>query len=194
MADDMDDENELLMVTGRSSKSTKKRRKPTDSDDDEPAMGSKRGKQDFGDADSDDGLDEAERAKLAGMNELEREMYLYEKEEELQRARLGKAVLDQTREQVGSSEELVSYVISAKVWACKCSLPALTPSASQSSSSSWGCLSPASKGPRAIISGSIRDFRNMYIKCKWQHACNKLSGGRRLLSVCPVQQQPEQLD
>lgn len=102
MADDMDDETELLMVTGRSSKAAKKRRKP-DSDDDEPAMGSKRGKQAYdSDADGDDDMDEAERAKLEGMNELEREMYLYEREEQLQRARLGKAVLDQTREQVSS--------------------------------------------------------------------------------------------
>lgn len=105
MADDMDDDNELLMVTGRSKAAAKKRaRKPTDSDDDEPALGSsKRGKQggdDAGDVD----MDEAMEKQLEGMNELEREMFLYEREEQLQRARLGKSVLDQTRsrdEQVG---------------------------------------------------------------------------------------------
>jgi hypothetical protein len=121
MADDMDDETELLMVTGRS-KAAKKRRKP-DSDDDEPAMGSKRGKQAYdSDADGDDDMDELERAKLEGMNELEREMYLYEREEQLQRARLGKAVLDQTREQVNTrdyGQRLAHVGIQEQAGACQ---------------------------------------------------------------------------
>lgn len=105
MADDMDDDNELLMVTGRSSKAAKKRQRKADSDDerDEPAAAggaSKRGKQGAGDS-GDDEMNEDTRKKLESMNELEREMYLYEREEQLQRARLGKSVLDQTREQVG---------------------------------------------------------------------------------------------
>lgn len=83
------------MVTGR--KAGKKRRKPTESDDDEPAMGSKRGKQGATGDDSGDGMTETDREKLGAMNELEREMYLYEREEQLQKARLGKAVLEQTR-------------------------------------------------------------------------------------------------
>lgn len=92
---DIDDENELLMVTGR--KAGKKRRKPTESDDEEPAKGSKRGKQGAMDDDSDDGLTEQDRVNLEKMNELERELFLYEREEQLQKARLGKAVLEQTR-------------------------------------------------------------------------------------------------
>lgn len=97
MADDDMDE-ELLLVTGRGKAAAgKKRRKPTGSDDEDEPARSKRGKQAAG-ADSDeDDMDEDERQKLEGMNELEREMYLYEREELLQRARLGKSVLDQTR-------------------------------------------------------------------------------------------------
>jgi len=98
MDEDMDDE--LLMVTGRGSKAAagKKRRK-ADSDDDEPGpVGSKRGKQAAGaDSGDSDDMNDDEKEKLAAMNELEREMYLYEREEQLQRARLGKSVLDQTR-------------------------------------------------------------------------------------------------
>lgn len=95
--DDMEDE--LLMVTGRGSKAAGKKRGRKLDDGDEEAggkAGNKRGRA-GNDSDEDDGMDEEERRKLESMNELEREMYLYEREEQLQRARQRQSVLDQTR-------------------------------------------------------------------------------------------------
>eukprot|EP00775_Hariotina_reticulata_P006279 gene6279-6518_t len=106
MADDDWDEEELLMVTGRSTKAGKKRsRKAEESDEDEEqparaqkAAGGKRQRAapapaaaDSDDEDE-DGMDAEERRKLDAMNELEREMYLFEREEKLQRERERKQV------------------------------------------------------------------------------------------------------
>lgn len=129
MADDMDDE--LLLVTGRQSAAKKRRAADYDEDPDEPAPGStKRGKTAAaGDADGDDDMDEAERQKLEAMNELEREMYLYEREEQLQRARLGKAVLAQTRDTVRHSN-----IHAGRYTALQGSIQSLTAQQSPSSS------------------------------------------------------------
>jgi hypothetical protein len=113
MDEDFDDE-ELLLVTGRGSKAAgkKRNRKADDSEDEDerPARqqkpAAKRRAADSEDSESDDdGMDAEERAKLEGMNELEREMYLFEREEILQRKLERQQVVAQARKQ----EEQVGY-------------------------------------------------------------------------------------
>ncbi|KAF8064520.1 KIN4A [Scenedesmus sp. PABB004] len=117
MADDDWDDEDLLEVTGhRSSKGAagkKRGRKASDSEDDFEASPPGRGaappaKQRRGAAESDgegsDAVDEEEERKLAAMNELEREMYLFEREEILQRQRERKAVLKQARNEAEQVE------------------------------------------------------------------------------------------
>lgn len=110
MADEDLDE-ELLYVTGRGSKAAagKKRRKADDWEEDDDgdeggaAAGagaggsSKRGKASAAYSDDEDDMDDEERAKLEGMNELDREMYLFEREEKLQRQRERQQVLAATK-------------------------------------------------------------------------------------------------
>lgn len=116
--DDFDDE-ELLLVTGRGKQGKKRNRKADDSEDEDerparqqkPAQRRSAAAATTADSDDDgsDSMDEEERAKLEAMNELEREMYLFEREEILQRQRERKAVLSQARskdaEQVGSQQQ-----------------------------------------------------------------------------------------
>lgn len=107
MADEEMDEE--LFVTGRGKASAgKKRQRKADDSDDEGAAAGKR-KPAAADSDDDEyGLDEEERAKLESMNELEREMYLFEKQEVLQRQRERQQVLAQAKakesEQVGAAK------------------------------------------------------------------------------------------
>lgn len=106
--DDFDDE-ELLLVTGRGTKAgAKKRSRKADDSEDEDERPTRQQKSaakrrqaaaaDSEDEDS-DGMDAEERAKLEQMNELEREMYLFEREEILQRQRERKQVLNQARKE-----------------------------------------------------------------------------------------------
>ncbi|WIA39359.1 hypothetical protein OEZ86_005468 [Tetradesmus obliquus] len=114
MDEDFDDE-ELLLVTGRGSKAAgkKRNRKADDSEDEEerparqqkPAPKRRAAAADSDDSESDDdGMDAEERAKLEGMNELEREMYLFEREEILQRQRERQQVLTQVRKEAEQVE------------------------------------------------------------------------------------------
>jgi hypothetical protein len=69
-------------------------------------------------------MDEAERQKLEAMNELEREMYLYEREEQRNAARMGKQLVDQARDQVKHQQHCTCRYTQAAVQGSVQSLPA----------------------------------------------------------------------
>ena len=133
MAADDDFEEELLRVAGRSKSATKKRsRQAAESDDEEPAGGSNKGRSSAAkkanvalsdDSDGEDAeySDEDERAKLDNMNELEREMYLFERAEQREREKQRMAVVDQARkaDQVRRNRQLV-LVLEAHIMQRQC--------------------------------------------------------------------------
>jgi hypothetical protein len=93
MADDGMDE-EYQFVAGPSKAGAKKRARADDEGAGVGAAGaSKRGRADTDSDDDEYGLDEVERAALVGMNELQREMFLFEKQEKLLRQREKQQVL-----------------------------------------------------------------------------------------------------
>jgi hypothetical protein len=139
MAADDDFEEELLRVAGRSKSAAKKRsRQAAESDDEEPAGGSNKGRasaakkanitlSDESEGDDAEHSDAEERAKLEGMNELEREMYLFERAEQREREKQRMMVVDQARkaDQVRThpfpgSSQAYPLVPQSQVWLVTC--------------------------------------------------------------------------